>query len=139
MRCASCGVDNTQGANFCEECGAQFVRICPSRGQHVRPTAEFCPDCGTPLMTGGGQQACATSKTAKRRAAHDTQGSAKPQKPSAHRGSREAGRRASEEKPTPSTQEQSAAAPPDSTVLDDTIIPRPQTRAPQTSHSDTVM
>jgi class 3 adenylate cyclase/predicted ATPase len=34
---------------FCEECGTTLVRVCPSCGQHVRPTAKFCGACGTTL------------------------------------------------------------------------------------------
>jgi len=50
MRCLSCSFDNQEGAQFCEECGANLVRACPSCGREVRPTAKFCPACGTPLM-----------------------------------------------------------------------------------------
>src|SRR5262245_10025374 len=53
MRCTSCGVENPEGAKFCEECGASFVRLCPSCGQQVRPAAKFCPECGTALKTEG--------------------------------------------------------------------------------------
>jgi class 3 adenylate cyclase len=36
---------------FCEECGTQLVRACPSCGHEVRPTAKFCGACGT-VLTG---------------------------------------------------------------------------------------
>jgi len=93
MLCTSCGLENPEGAKFCEECGTPFVRICPSCGQQVRPTAKFCPDCGTLLSTGGSQRARAKPKPDKRRASRDTHGS-KPPKPSAHQNSRRAGCRA---------------------------------------------
>jgi hypothetical protein len=34
MRCASCGVENSEGAKFCEECGTPFVRLCPRLNNH---------------------------------------------------------------------------------------------------------
>src|SRR5262245_1473457 len=49
MRCLSCGGENPEGMNFCEECGAKLARTCPSCGQEVRSTARFCGGCGTPL------------------------------------------------------------------------------------------
>src|SRR4051812_35844874 len=49
MRCASCGVENEEGAQFCEECGTPLVRTCPSCSREVRPTAKFCSKCGTTL------------------------------------------------------------------------------------------
>src|SRR5262245_8622580 len=49
MRCASCGFENEAGAQFCEECGTPLVRTCPSCGREVRPTAKFCRHCGTTL------------------------------------------------------------------------------------------
>ena len=49
MQCARCGVENLEGMNFCEECGAQLVRSCPSCAQEVKSTAKFCGKCGAPL------------------------------------------------------------------------------------------
>jgi class 3 adenylate cyclase len=51
MRCASCGFANEAGAQFCEECGTPLVRTCPSCGREVRPTAKFCSQCGTTLTS----------------------------------------------------------------------------------------
>jgi class 3 adenylate cyclase/predicted ATPase len=51
MRCASCGFENEVGAQFCEECGTPLVRTCPSCGREVRPTAKFCSQCGTRLTS----------------------------------------------------------------------------------------
>src|SRR4029450_5388455 len=50
MRCVSCGLENAEGAKFCEECGTPFVRLCPSCGQQMRPTVKFCSECGTPVQ-----------------------------------------------------------------------------------------
>ena len=49
MRCVSCGFENEQGAQFCEECGHKLVLACPGCGREVRPTAKFCSKCGTAL------------------------------------------------------------------------------------------
>src|SRR5215468_6104578 len=49
MRCASCGFENEEGAQFCEECGTPLVPACPSCGREVRPTAKFCSRCGVAL------------------------------------------------------------------------------------------
>src|SRR5262249_29917679 len=53
MRCASCEFENPEGLKFCEECGTQLLRVCPSCGQPVRPTAKFCGECGTTLHAAG--------------------------------------------------------------------------------------
>src|SRR2546422_5061769 len=49
MRCLSCSCENEAGAQFCEECGTPLVRVCPNCGREVRPTAKFCSKCGTSL------------------------------------------------------------------------------------------
>src|SRR5438067_1515501 len=49
MRCASCGVENPEGAKFCIECAAPFTRRCPSCGSENPPRAKFCAECATPL------------------------------------------------------------------------------------------
>ncbi len=51
MRCLSCGSENEEGAQFCEECGTPLVRACPSCGREVRSTAKFCSKCGASLTT----------------------------------------------------------------------------------------
>lgn len=51
MRCASCGFENPEGMNFCEEYGAKLVQICPGCGHEVRPAAKFCGNCGASLTT----------------------------------------------------------------------------------------
>src|SRR5262245_32923065 len=49
MRCRSCNCENEEEAQFCEECGTPLVRTCPSCGREVRHTAKFCSKCGTAL------------------------------------------------------------------------------------------
>src|SRR5712692_2132770 len=49
MRCASCGVENPEGAKFCIECASPFPRRCPSCGAENLPRAKFCAACATPL------------------------------------------------------------------------------------------
>ena len=49
MRCARWGFDNPEETKFCEECGTQFISVCPRCGHEVRPTAKFCGACGQPL------------------------------------------------------------------------------------------
>src|SRR5215510_666351 len=51
MRCRSCSWENEEEAQFCEECGTPLVRTCPSCGREVRPTAKFCSKCGTALTS----------------------------------------------------------------------------------------
>ncbi|WP_454741849.1 adenylate/guanylate cyclase domain-containing protein [Cupriavidus necator] len=49
MRCTACGFANLAGANFCEECGARLVRVCPQCGEEATPAAKFCRACGFAL------------------------------------------------------------------------------------------
>ncbi|AGW90534.1 MULTISPECIES: adenylate/guanylate cyclase domain-containing protein [Cupriavidus] len=49
MRCTSCGFANLAGANFCEECGARLVRVCPQCGEEATHAAKFCRACGFAL------------------------------------------------------------------------------------------
>ncbi len=51
MHCASCGFENPEEMNFCEECGTKLVRVCPTCGHEVRPAAKFCGKCATALTT----------------------------------------------------------------------------------------
>ncbi|AGW95012.1 adenylate/guanylate cyclase domain-containing protein [Cupriavidus sp. DF5525] len=48
-RCTICGIDNAEGANFCEQCGARLARLCARCGQALNPAARFCNACGTPV------------------------------------------------------------------------------------------
>src|SRR5262245_63674084 len=62
MHCPSCGVENAQGMNFCEQCGTALSRPCPSCGYELKPTAKFCGKCGTALDASEPRPA-ATSRT----------------------------------------------------------------------------
>ncbi|MFQ5953607.1 MAG: AAA family ATPase [Kiloniellales bacterium] len=46
MRCISCGSENREGVQFCENCGAKMERACPACGTVVSPEARFCGACG---------------------------------------------------------------------------------------------
>src|SRR5262245_50200162 len=78
MRCASCDIENPEGAKFCVECGAPFLRLCPSCGQQMPPAAKFCSECGTPLKATGKPMPATRRKSATpvrrtpRAAAHPT-------------------------------------------------------------------
>lgn len=78
--CSTCGAQNLDGMNFCDQCGAQLPAPQPA-GQAAAPVAQayappaaagitcsncshinplgsgFCEECGTPLAAGGGGQA----------------------------------------------------------------------------------
>jgi class 3 adenylate cyclase/ribosomal protein L40E len=62
MKCAKCGHDNSAGARFCEECGAQLGLVCANCGAQLSPTAKFCSECGNPA----GQAAPSTSVSSPR-------------------------------------------------------------------------
>lgn len=50
VKCPSCGVENTQGAKFCTECGGKMAAekvFCPNCGVEIPATAKFCTECGT--------------------------------------------------------------------------------------------
>src|SRR5947209_1084580 len=49
MKCAKCGVENREGAKFCNECAAPIEASCPRCGSTNKPGAKFCDECGTPL------------------------------------------------------------------------------------------
>src|SRR5215204_1870515 len=91
MQCPSCGVDNAEGAKFCEECGTPFVWLCPSCGQQMRPTARFCPECGTPLkatakpVPAKRREGTTTAKKARRPAASPIAVQSRPAAPEAER------------------------------------------------------
>lgn len=45
--CPSCGARVTQGAKFCDSCGAALTaKACAKCGAAVRPAAKFCDNCG---------------------------------------------------------------------------------------------
>ncbi|MGE0682841.1 MAG: adenylate/guanylate cyclase domain-containing protein, partial [Candidatus Binatia bacterium] len=49
MRCVSCGLDNREGAKFCNECGCAFALYCKSCGTTNPGEAKFCSECGSLL------------------------------------------------------------------------------------------
>jgi hypothetical protein len=64
MRCAACGAENRDNANFCNECGTLFSQpvskrvsafhiepfvACPTCGGEVRSQLRTCPGCGADL------------------------------------------------------------------------------------------
>jgi ribosomal protein L40E len=51
--CTSCGAQNTQGAKFCNECGAKLLTenvFCVNCGAEMPAIAKFCNECGTKRM-----------------------------------------------------------------------------------------
>lgn len=49
IECNLCGVDNRQGVEFCETCGARLKRVCPACAANLPLTAAFCGACGHDL------------------------------------------------------------------------------------------
>ena len=49
MRCSSCGAENPEGLNFCEQCAVPFKRRCAKCGFENSPAARFCGQCATAL------------------------------------------------------------------------------------------
>src|SRR6266481_4442869 len=59
MKCAACSHENPDASAFCEECGAQQERRCPSCGSGCVPAAKFCRSCGASLVAGAADAAAA--------------------------------------------------------------------------------
>ena len=51
MRCSQCGHDNTDGAKFCNECGARLELVCLACASVNPPGSNFCNECGVSLST----------------------------------------------------------------------------------------
>jgi uncharacterized membrane protein YvbJ len=49
VRCSSCGIDNVEGARFCNHCATPLDKECPSCGFGNGPDARFCSQCGSPF------------------------------------------------------------------------------------------
>ena len=49
LECPTCSYKNAQDAKFCENCGAQLVRLCTSCRTENTPRAKFCKNCGENL------------------------------------------------------------------------------------------
>jgi serine/threonine protein kinase/class 3 adenylate cyclase len=59
MNCADCGHTNPGDAAFCENCGADLARVCPSCSTENSPTARFCKRCRASLTAGAPAPAAA--------------------------------------------------------------------------------
>ena len=49
MRCPSCGHDNVDDAQFCDQCGADFAPVCPACKAENQVGARFCRKCRAKL------------------------------------------------------------------------------------------
>jgi class 3 adenylate cyclase/tetratricopeptide (TPR) repeat protein len=49
MQCPRCGVQHSDDAAFCDQCGARVEVPCPRCGESNRPGANFCRKCGERL------------------------------------------------------------------------------------------
>jgi class 3 adenylate cyclase/tetratricopeptide (TPR) repeat protein len=54
VKCPKCRFANTEGAKFCNECGAKLELICPSCAKVNLPGSKFCNECGQPLTAAMG-------------------------------------------------------------------------------------
>lgn len=71
MKCAACGGENPQGANFCNTCGTGLASKCPRCGFENPPEANFCSHCGAGL---GRAAAAGEAKAPADIRAHETEG-----------------------------------------------------------------
>ena len=46
MQCPKCQFENSDGVNFCVECGGKLEKICPECGYSNSPSHKFCGGCG---------------------------------------------------------------------------------------------
>jgi ABC-type oligopeptide transport system substrate-binding subunit/class 3 adenylate cyclase/tetratricopeptide (TPR) repeat protein len=49
MKCPTCGFENDEDAEFCENCGSSLKRVCSNCQASLKPGARFCKKCGTPV------------------------------------------------------------------------------------------
>ena len=49
MECPNCGVDSSESARFCSQCGSALALSCPSCGNSEPPGSKFCTKCGAGL------------------------------------------------------------------------------------------
>jgi class 3 adenylate cyclase/tetratricopeptide (TPR) repeat protein len=49
MKCPKCQFENSEGAKFCNECGAKMELACPACGKVNPSGSKFCNECGHPL------------------------------------------------------------------------------------------
>jgi class 3 adenylate cyclase/tetratricopeptide (TPR) repeat protein len=53
--CVSCGAESSEGARFCQVCGASLWAACPACGAEQSAAATFCSSCGTALRPEAGR------------------------------------------------------------------------------------
>ncbi len=51
MKCPKCQFENSEGAKFCNECGAKMELACPACGKVNPSGSKFCNECGQSLKT----------------------------------------------------------------------------------------
>lgn len=51
MKCIKCGYENDGDAEFCENCGYAFTKICIQCKSPLKPGASFCKKCGAPVSS----------------------------------------------------------------------------------------
>ena len=49
MECPNCGLDFSESAKFCSQCGSALALSCPSCGNSEPPGSNFCTKCGASL------------------------------------------------------------------------------------------
>ena len=49
MECPNCGLDSSESAKFCSQCGSALALSCPSCGNSEPPGSKFCTKCGASL------------------------------------------------------------------------------------------
>jgi class 3 adenylate cyclase len=49
VKCPKCQFENSEGAKFCNECGAKMELACPACGKVNPSGSKFCNECGHPL------------------------------------------------------------------------------------------
>ena len=49
MECPNCGLDSSESARFCSQCGSALALSCPSCGNSEPPGSKFCTKCGASL------------------------------------------------------------------------------------------
>jgi len=49
MNCPNCGILNSEGANYCMECGTSLSKVCSHCHHKNSPQAKYCTECGTSL------------------------------------------------------------------------------------------
>lgn len=50
MRCQACGFTNKKAEFRCKKCGVKLAKACPRCSSLNKAEANFCKDCGWPLV-----------------------------------------------------------------------------------------